>query len=182
MFLRIVAAAALFFVAACAEQNIISAQQTDLQRVNGTILSIEPDTRRFDLRTQGRILTLRANDEVRNFDQLSEGDRITLSYYRSAALSMALPEDETTPVGAVFEARAPEGALPGAVEAEALALVLEFRSYDQRSKTVVLRGAEGEDIVAHVPRDLRGFLRARMPGDRINVALSRAIAVSVEPA
>jgi hypothetical protein len=177
----IAAALALLTTTAC-DNDVLSAQREKSISSVGTIREIDPEARRFVVRTDGQILTMRATETVRNFDQLEVGDRIRVNYLSSVAVAMASPGDpgqtEVASIGMV----APEGARPGIAGAEMISVVMQFIAYDPRDHMATLRTSNGDILRVRVARELRGFARARQPGDRIAITFERAAAVTVEPA
>jgi hypothetical protein len=177
----IAAALAVLTTAACDTDVLTADRETTVSSV-GTVREIDAANRRFVVRSDGRVLTLRATETVRNFDQLAVGDRIHVNYRESVAVSMAAPSDpgqtEAISIGMV----APQGARPGMAEAEAISVVMQFIAYDPRSRAATLRTGNGDILRFNVPREMRSFARARQPGDRIAITFERAAAITVEPA
>ncbi|MFC3118135.1 hypothetical protein ACFOHS_07355 [Jhaorihella thermophila] len=103
----------LLTLAACSERGVTNAQMSETVTAAGTIREIDRENRRFVVRTDGAVLTLRATDTLRNFDQLEVGDRIRVNYTEAIAVDMALPGEDGTDSAQVLAA-APEGAKPGA--------------------------------------------------------------------
>ena len=94
-------------------------------QLRAVIQTVDPETREILLRAEdGRLISLVAGPEVRNFDQLEAGDTVVAGYLESLTASMAAPGQEIeTQVGAASD-RAAVGAPPAAaagVAIEALA-------------------------------------------------------------
>lgn len=175
------AALALLSLSGC-DTDILSAERDKTTSSVGTVREIDSASRRFVVRADGQILTLRATDTLRNFDQIEVGDRIRVEYEESVAVGMALPGDTGQPEAVAAGVAAPEGAKPGAAGFEAVSVVVDFIAYDPRARTATIRTQEGDILRVAVPREMRKFARARQPGDRIVVDYERAVAVFVEPA
>jgi uncharacterized protein YuzE len=182
MKLGLVLAGGLTLLAAACSQPATEASRSETVSSVGVVREIEPDTRRFTVRADGQILTLRATDQVKNFDQLAVGDKIRVEYQESVAVGMALPEDDGAPVGASFVATAEEGDKPGVAAIEILSGVVEFVSYDPKTKIATLKLQDGTVAVVEVAREMRGFAKSRQPGDLIEITFQRATAITVEPA
>ncbi len=165
---------------ACSGRDVTSAEMSDTRTVAGTIRDIDKANRRLVVRTDGAVLTLRATDTLRNFDQLKVGDRIRMNYTEAVALDMALPGEEGTDSAAIAAA-APQGAKPGAAAAEVTSTVVEFLAYDPVDHFSTVRNAKGEIVTVKVPKDLRAFARSRRPGDRILATYGSAVAIGIEP-
>lgn len=178
----ILAAAFLAMTTAACDTDVLSADRTETTSSVGTIREIDTANRRFIVRADGQILTLRATEAVRNFDQLEVGDRIRVEYEETIAVGMADPSDTGATEAMSAGIAAPEGAKPGAAEVEIVSMVVEFLSYDSRAKTATLRTQEGDILVVGVAREMRAFAKARQTGDRITIVFERAAAIYVEPA
>jgi len=89
----------------------------------------------------------------------------------SVAVGMALPEDTDETIALEGAVVAPEGAKPGVAGAEVFSTVVEFISYDPKSKVALVELNDGNIYAAKVRRELRAFAAARQPGDRIAAAI-----------
>ena len=175
----ILAAAALSLSAAC-DQDILTAERSTSLSEVGTVKEVDQDTRRFVVRTNAQTLTLRASDQVVNFDQIEVGDKIRLEYEESLAVGMADPSDDGEAVGASLEARAAEGDKPGIAKADIVSIVAQFIAYDTRDNSATIRLNNGEISRVSVAREMRAFAKARKPGDRITIVYERAVALFIE--
>jgi len=179
--IQIIAAVLAFGLAGC-DSNVQTAERSETIKSAGTIREIDAENRRFIVRADGHILTLRATDQVQNFDQLEVGDRIRVEYTETVAVGMALPGDSGTPEAASISLKAPVGAKPGVAELEMVSVVLQFLAYDTRDNMATLRSQNGDILRVHVAREMRSFAKSRQPGDRILIGFERAAAITVEPA
>lgn len=181
MFRLIVAAFVTLFLVAC-ERDVTSAERNVSVNTIGTIRELDKDARTMVLRIDGRFLTMTATEQMVNFDQLEAGDRVRVQYEEAVAVRMALPEEEDLLVVQGAAVAAPAGGLPGALSGEAALLSATFLDYDQQTKRVRLELADGTFLSAYVPRELRGFTRARERGDQILIGSTTSRLISVEPA
>lgn len=174
------AAVAALFLAAC-EPQVDYAEAVETDSRTGSVQSIDQENRRFQVLSEGQLITFKADGRVANFDELEVGDRITIEYVEGVALGMADPSDTGETMGAGIAGTAPLGAKPGAAGAEVLSGVVQFLSYDTRSHVATTRLAGGEIALFAVRPEFRSFARSRKPGDRVAVVYERAVAVSVTP-
>jgi hypothetical protein len=184
-FIPIVAALMLTGVSACGylpAGDTTTATRETSQSIIGTIREIDPANRRFVLRIDGQVLTLRANEGVVNFDQLEVGDRVRVTYFESTAVSLGSPGDLAEPVGGAVTVLPPEGARPGALSVGTVTTTAEVVSYDRRNHVALLRFASGAVEPVAVPPEMRAFAAARAPGDRVVITYDVASAITVEPA
>ena len=184
-FAPIVAALLLSGVAGCGYLpggDTTQATRQTSQSIVGTIRDIDRENRRFVLRIDGQVLTLRANEGVINFDQLEVGDRVRVAYFESTAVSLGSPDDLVAPSGAAMTVLPPEGARPGMLNLGTVTTTAEVISYDRRRHVALLRFASGDAEFVSVAPEMRAFAAARQPGDRVVITYDVASAITVEPA
>ena len=184
-FAPLVAALLLSGVAGCGNLpggDTTQATRQSSESIVGTIREIDRENRRFVLRIDGQVLTLRANEGVINFDQLEVGDRVRVEYFESTAVSLASPDDVAAPSGQAVTLLPPEGARPGVLNLGTVTTTAEVVSYDQREHVALLRFASGATEFVAVPPEMRAFAAARQPGDRVVITYDVASAITVEPA
>lgn len=180
------AAAALFLVlsiAACstAPAPPQSAERESLITSRAVVESVNTQSRQVLLRgEEGRMLSIVAGPEVRNLEQLAVGDVVRIDYYESVSVSMADPSDNSPPEGAVVSTRAPEGATPGAASAASVRMIVEFISYNPQTAVATFRGPDGSVRTAQVNPALQDFAAGLQPGDRVDLTMTEAVAVSIE--
>ncbi len=175
-----VATCLLVIAVACGPVNV--AERTDTISRTLTVREIDKDARRFTVTGGGERFVLRASEDVRNFDQISVGDKLNFEYVESVALSMAVPEDsgDTFVIGGA--AVAPEGQQPSAVAVGLVSAVVEFLSYDKSTQTVVFRSQSGDIFSTKVAPEMRRFAASRKAGDRVVVNYATGIAVNITSA
>lgn len=178
----LVAAFLLALTAACEPQDVLFAERSETLNTVGTIRELDPESRRFVLRIEGRTLTLRATELMTNFDQLAVGDRVRVQYEELIAAEMALADDTGETLATGISGTAPEGERPGAAAVEVISTVVEFLAYDPQGKRATLRLNDGSITTVKVAREMRDFAKSRTVGDRILVTYSLAAAITVEPA
>jgi hypothetical protein len=158
--------------------------QETLTSATATVEAVDQSTREVRLRddVDGTTFTVTAGPEVRNLEQVSAGDRVTIDFYQSTTASMADPSDTGEPATAVLAGTAPEGAMPGALAVASESMVVTLVSYDDSTGLATFQTPDGLTRRAVVPPNLRTFAAARSPGARILVTMTKAVAVSVTPA
>lgn len=171
---------AALILAACTPPDAAMREQS--VQLTGVVRGINADTRRLVVEGEDRTVVYRVSDEVRNFNQIEVGDRVTLDYYESVAVAMADPDDPGETLTDVFGMRAPEGERPGAAGAAVTTFVVELISYDAATGIATIRTPEGRVTSVRVAEELRRFASTRQPGDRILVLVEEAVAVGVTPA
>lgn len=159
-----------------------TASREEAVQLTGVVRGVDTETRRLTVEGRERTVIYRVSDEVRNFDQIEVGDRVTLDYYESVAVAMADPDDPGDALTDTFGARAGAGERPGLAGATVTTFVVEFIAFDASTGIATIRTPEGDVMSVRVAEELRRFARTRSPGDRILVLVEEAVAVGVTPA
>jgi hypothetical protein len=158
-----------------------TAEFSDVAELRATIEIIDPVTRQVLLRGEdGRVVSVVAGPEIRNFDQLEAGDRVVAFYAESIAARMAQPEEASVTRTGVAAERAEPGERPGAASGMALESVVEWVSYDAASGVSTFVGPSGLTHSVVTPETMRAFAASRRPGDRVHIDYTLAVAVGIE--
>ena len=182
MTLRLILVSAILALTSACAQDVTTAERSETIKSTGTITEIDKEARRFIVRGDGKLTTLRATEQVRNFDQLEVGDRINFEFTEKIAVGMADPADSGELAGASYGSVAEPGARPGASAGGVVTFVVDFLGYDAASNIATIKTPDGEIEEVVVQPEMQAFARNRSPGDRIVVAIRAALAVSVDPA
>lgn len=171
--------------AACSHSPPEPAEYVDAQEVTATVAAIDPAARLITLRSEhGQELTLEVHDQVRNLEQVSVGDQVTLGYYSglAAAVTEAEPADEVGDIE-LLAGRAEPGERPAGLEGARVSSVVVIESVDTDRNTVSFRGADGLVRVIDVKRpEMQKFIQGLDAGDKVRLTYMEAVAVRVEPA
>jgi translation initiation factor IF-1 len=159
-----------------------TATREEVLTATATIQSVDAATRHVTLRDDatGETYTVRAGDEVRNFDQLAAGDVVVVDYYESVTLAMAAPGTPTTaPESTLLTGRAPEGTAPGGLAVLTTTVLVTVSNYDEESEIATFMLPDGTLRRARVAPEMRGFAESVNPGDKVEVTLTEAAAISI---
>lgn len=181
---NVVAVGVLTLIAACAgaPPPPESAARERVVETTATVEAVNPDTREVMIRTtDGRVLTVEAGSDVRNFDQIETGDTIRMTFVESVVAEMAAIDDAGEPQSTVVVGRAPEGARPGALVGAEVSNLVTFESFDPATDTVTFTTGDGltHSVVLTDPA-LRAFAQRRERGDRVRVVYSEGLAITIE--
>lgn len=178
MLRSIFAAAILLLVPALAAAQ--SAERTVTFEVDATVRSVNPETRAIvlDNSTTGQSEIIIAGPEVVNFDQIAAGDEVKALYTLGIASRLAEP-GETDEV-ALLDARAAEGATPGAASGTAVKLILEFVSFDATTSTAAVIDSTGTEQMIEIQSDEgREFAAGLSKGDMVALTFIEGLAVGI---
>src|SRR5690242_8524815 len=89
------------------------------QTMTATVTAVDPKTRMLTLKDVDgdTSVTFKADDQVRNLDQVKVGDRLTVEYYESVNIQVKPPGEPVNDVRAAFD-RSESGEKPGGVLAQ----------------------------------------------------------------
>ena len=127
---------------------------------------------------KGREALIRAGAEVRNFDQVSEGDLVTLSYAKALLVELVktkasdILEREVQP----SMVRAEPGSKPGMAVEETVRIHAKVIAVDRKAQTVTLKGAKNTVKLQLSKPELLQGIRA---GDHVNAVYKEAAVVQV---
>ena len=149
--------------------------------VSATVEAIDKATRQVTLKgPQGKLNTITAGPEVRNFDQVKVGDVVTVRYMEALSLTLMKDGKElrgmTETPGA---ARSAAGERPAGVVANRTEVTANVIALDAATQTVTLKGPT-RTVDLKVPD--AGQFKLIKVGDQIKAVFTEALALSVEPA
>lgn len=159
-----------------------SAKATQTAKTTATVVGIVADTRTVSLkRSDGRIVEVHAGDEVRNFDKINVGDKVTAEYTQALSLDLKKggsgirERSESSDM-----TRAPVGAQPSGTVGRQVTILADVVAVKSKDKLVTLRGPKGYlvDLKVQDPEQLNRVKK----GDQVQAVYEEALAVSVEPA
>lgn len=140
-----------------------------------------------------RIVTLRGDEgpvivyagpEVRNLAQVKPGDRVVVRYREAIAAELVKPGTGVAGVqSSVTTARAMPGERPFAAAAEQVRMTVKVYDVDTVANVVEVTGPRGYNRrVKVMDPKAREFIRGLKRGDEVEVTITEAAAISVEPA
>jgi hypothetical protein len=145
-----------------------------------TVQSVNAIDRTVVLRhLDGSLSTVECGPEVRNFDKIKVGDRVTATVAQSLALSLI--KGDEVPMGAgttTAVVRSPAGSKPGGKIVDTVGFTAKVTKVDARNRQVTLETADGESKTVDVGPDIN--LANISPGDHVGVRATRAFAITVK--
>jgi len=158
---------------------------SDTVSLRAKVTAIDLDTRMVTLvGPQGRSLTLKVSDEVRNLPQVKPGDTVNLVYHASVTYVLSprgskLPNDSLIAAGA----RAAPGQMPAAAVGANIVLTSTVVGVDLAGHKLQLIDPSGGLVrtVDVVTADGQQSMKMIRVGDTITGVVSQALAIAVEP-
>ncbi|MGB3096875.1 MAG: hypothetical protein WBB46_09125 [Candidatus Deferrimicrobiaceae bacterium] len=159
-----------------------SGEIANVKELTATVEKIDHSTRMVTLKGPGGdMVTFRASDEAKNLDQVNAGDFVNVKYYEAVAWQVMKPG--TSPKGVSTTSaveRAKKGEQPAATMGKQVTIVADIEAIDKDKKHVTLKGPQGNSqrIAVRNPKNLENV----KVGDQVQLILTEAMAISVEPA
>src|SRR5262249_18598624 len=152
-------------------------------QATATVLVAEPVTRLLKLQTeQGATTWLRAGPEVRNFNQIKVGDKVTVTY--NIAIAAQVKPKGATPIPqqmAVDAYRSVPGERPAGGVSTLTVETVTIQAVDTKASTVTFMRQDGTVDTAQVQSsEGRTFIAGLHSGDEVDVAFTEALAISVD--
>jgi Cu/Ag efflux protein CusF len=149
----------------------------DAVTVTAVIVAIDSTNRLVTLRDdKGLTETIAAGPEVKRFNDLKVGDKVTFRYYESVAYSIQ-PPGSTPPVAATAVVRS-TGPRPGGTMSEQQTVVVTIQAIDLAIPSVTITTEKGETMSFKV-EDKKNMEGVKV-GDKVQITYTRALAISVE--
>ena len=151
----------------------------ETKEIKATVEKIDKDTREVTLKKEdGKMVTIKAPESVRNFDQIKVGDILTAKYTQSVALAIRKSDEPPSATGREAISRAPLGEKPAGERRTVVQISAVVKDIDRDKREVTLVGPEGNTRVVKVPEDMKKFDDLK-EGDHVVVTATESIAISV---
>jgi hypothetical protein len=170
-------------LAACAPQPPKPFETSDTVRATVTVVDVDPKTRTLILKgADGTQTAVIAGPEVRNFDQIKVGDRVVATFREAFAAEVVKPGTGQSGA-AVVAGRAEPGQRPGAAIGEVVTTTVKVWDVDTIGNVIEFTDSRGyhRRLKVRDPKAIE-FIRGLKKGDEVQVTLSEALALSVQPA
>jgi len=158
------------------------AVMADVVKTTATVVAIDSGTRAVTLKRQdGKVVTITAGEEVRNFAQLKVGDRVEAEYGRALALELrkgAGAKSSANETAATVSA--PQGQKPAGAAVREVTVLADVVAVDAAAKVVTLRGPAGNqmDLLVRDPAQLANIKK----GDQVQAVYTESFAIKVSAA
>jgi len=152
--------------------------QGDIVEMTAKIVAIDHDARLITLTDEdGESETIFAGPEVKRFDELKVGDKVTFRYYESLVTSIRKPgEAAPAPAGDPTLVRG-TGAKPSATMSQQATATVTITELDPKLGSVTVKTEEGRTMSFQVEdkKNLKGV----KVGDRVDITYTAAVMITV---
>ena len=136
--------------------------------------------------SEGRLVTIKAGEEVKNLPQVKVGDKVNIKYYQGTALNIHKPGEEQPDLGTTVTEEGSTAALgekPAAEAEQVVTTTVEIAEVDPYKKTISFRSPDkGYRTVSVKDSHLEHYLKELKAGDVVEVVSTESMAIAVEPA
>jgi hypothetical protein len=158
-----------------------------LIEVTATVEAVDMANRLVTLKgPEGRLVTIKAGEEVKNLPQVNVGDKVNIKYYQGTALNIHKPGEEQPDLGTTVTEEGSTAALgekPAAEAEQVVTTTVEIAEVDPYKKTISFRSPEkGYRTVSVKDSHLEHYLKELKAGDVVEVVSTESMAIAVEPA
>ena len=176
---RFAVLAALALAAADASAAPKEFKTSRTQTVTATVKAVDPATRQVTLlQKNGKELTFKASDRVKNLAQVKPGDIVVAKVAEQMTLRLlAADEQAPAPTAAAKVQEAKPGEEPGATMTADVSGVATVEAIAPDKKSVTLKGPRGNVVKLHV-KDPKN-LDAVKVGSRVAITYTKALAIDV---
>jgi hypothetical protein len=148
-------------------------------QVTATVEAIDYKLRKLALRTEdGKTEEIYAGPDLKRFDELKVGDRITFQYTEILAYDLRKP-GEASQAGASASMSRDPGEKPKGTFYQTETATVTVLAVDQKLPSITVKTADGKESTHLVKEENRKALANVKPGDRIDITYTEKITISV---
>ena len=144
-----------------------------------TIDAIDHSSRIVTLRDKdGNIDEIYCGPDVKRFDALKVGDKVTFRYYESVVYQVRKPGTASTPEGSGAAITRTPGDRPGGTVSQQMTATVTIDAIDMKVPSVAVSTADGRKMSFKVEnaKNLEGL----KVGDKVEITYTQALAISVQ--
>jgi hypothetical protein len=149
-------------------------------QATATVVAIDKTTRTITLKGPQRTFDVVAGDEVRNFDQIRIGDRVTAKYVEALTLELKKTKAPLDVKGEAAIARAAPGTRPAGAAGREITVLADVVNVNQAKSIISLKGPMGNVVDLKVQN--QDQFKVVKKGDQVEAVYTEALALAVTPA
>ena len=151
---------------------------SEMREETGVVQAIDPATREVTLKkADGTVVTTVAGPEIKRFDEVKVGDKITERYYENIVLRVKQP-GESDVVSAAGNTTGSGQATPGGTKAKQVTLTVTITAIDPNTPSITFTGPQGWKYTSKV-QDTAALAKVKV-GDKVDIVWTQATLVSLE--
>jgi hypothetical protein len=151
---------------------------SEMRTETGTIEAIDAPGRAVTIKkADGTFVTTVAGPDVKRFDELKVGDKITARYYENLVIRVKRP-GESEVDSKVKATTGSEQALPGGTKAKQRTITATISAIDPTTPSITFTGPNGYKYTSKV-QDTEALAKVKV-GDKVDIVWTEAVLVSLE--
>ena len=151
---------------------------SEMKVETGTVEAIDPATRAVTLKkADGTFVTTVAGPDIKRFEEVKVGDKITERYYENIVVRVKQP-GEPDVVSATKGTTGSAQDLPGGTRARQLTITATITAIDPNTPSITFTGPNGWKYTSRV-QDTEALAKVKV-GDKVDIVWTEAILVSLD--
>ena len=151
---------------------------SELKVETGTVEAIDPATRAVTLKkADGTFVTTVAGPDIKRFEEVKVGDKITARYYENIVVRVKQP-GEPDVVSATKGTTGSAQDLPGGTRARQLTITATIAGIDPNTPSITFTGPNGWKYTSRV-QDTEALAKVKV-GDKVDIVWTEAMLVSLD--
>jgi hypothetical protein len=144
----------------------------------GTVETIEVASRTVTLRKpDGTVVTIFAGPDVKRFEEVKVGDKVTARYYENMVIRVKRPGEPDTDTAAKTTTPSQQ-ALPGGTRAKQRTITATITAIDMNAPSITFTGPNGWKYSSPV-QDKAALAKVKV-GDKVDIVWTEALLVSLD--
>ncbi|HJQ87040.1 MAG TPA: hypothetical protein VJ820_06210 [Propionibacteriaceae bacterium] len=173
----IIAAAVLMSMARTAMAQAKTVR-SEMRTETAIVEAIEASTRTLTLKKpDGTFVTTVAGPDIKRFEEIKIGDKVTARYYENVVLLLKRPGDPEVD-SRVKATTGSEQVLPGGTKARQRTITATISAIDMNLPTITFTGPNGWKYTSKV-QDTEALAKVKV-GDKVDIVWTEAVLVSLE--
>lgn len=151
---------------------------SEMRVETGVVEAIEASSRKVTLRKpDGTMVTTVAGPEIKRFNEVKVGDKITARYYETIVVRLKAP-GEAEVASAARNTTGSGQDTPGGTTAKQMTLTVTITAIDPATPSITFTGPEGWKYTSKV-QDTEALAKVKV-GDKVDIVWTEALLVSLE--
>jgi len=152
----------------------------DVLEVKAVLEAIDHKKRTVALKdNKGRVISLKADKAVKNFDQLKKGDVVLADFVEPIAIFIRKASAPPSAAEARLVSVAPKGSNRGVLLAEAFQVAAAVESIDVKARLITIKEPNRSGRIVAVDKGFKN-LEGIKKGDEVVLRVTEAIAIKIE--
>ena len=157
----------------------MGAAVVEVVKIKATVEKVDVSTRMVTLKgPKGNLMTFKADEAVKNLEQVKVGDKVVAQYLESVAVFVRKSGDPPSAGELDAVGVAPKGAKPGVVMVQTEEVTAKVQAVDVKGRTITLMGPEGKSKKFKVDKSVKRLNEIKK-GDDITLRVTQALAIEV---